>query len=358
MPPARSTLLIAFLAQLPNPGGPLAGQEAPLFESQETVRLTIRAPLERIFAHRGQESVEYPGLITVGTPAQGGETVKVDIRTRGRSRLDRRICRFPPLRLDFPADSVAGTLFAGQNRLKLVTHCQDDREEYEQYVLLEHLVYRIYNTLTELSFRVRLAHITYEDSEGGREPLTRYAFLIEHEEAVAARNGWSYILTPVVPPDAIDPENLALVEVFQYLIGNTDWTAFMADPGSNECCHNMKPIGAPAGPVFTLPYDFDVSGLLNTRYANRLYGANLERLGLRNVRQRRFRGICGSAPHWPAIFARFNELRPTIEGLFRDQEGLNPDVLEDTLDYIDDFYGVINDSGNVRREFQRRCTEV
>jgi len=338
-------------------GVSLTAQQAPLFESDEPVALTIRAPLEDIFDERGDEREEYPGIVTATTSA-GVDTLEVEIRTRGRSRLNPRICRFPPLRLDLPSTRVGGTLFEGQNRLKLVTHCQDDRDEYEQYTLLESLVYRMYNELTDLSFRVRLARVTYEDSAGDRETITRFGFLIEHEDAVAARNGWDYIVTPVVPPSAIDPENLALVEVFQYMIGNTDWTAFMADDGSNECCHNMAPIGRATGPVFTLPYDFDVSGLLNTRYANRLFEANLERLGLRNVRQRRFRGLCRSAPYWPDIFARLNELRPTLEGLFTSQEGLEPKVLEDTLDYLGDFYEVINDARAVRREFEQRCLEA
>jgi len=351
-----TTLALTASAQLLVGIGPLAAQEGPLFASDDVVTLTIRAPLEEIFEHRQEDSDEYPGTVTVTTP--GADTLDVEIRTRGRTRLSSRICRFPPLRLDFPRSRVAGTLFEGQNRLKLVTHCQDDREEYEQYVLLESLVYRVYNLLTDLSFRVRLARVTYEDTGGDRETVTRYGFLIEDVEAVAARTGWSYLATPVVPPDVVDPGNLALAEVFQYLIGNTDWSAFKADAGSNECCHNMKPIGGPAGPVFTLPYDFDVSGLLNTRYANRLFRGNLEELGLKNVRERRFRGLCRSAPYWPEIFGRLNERRADIEALFRGQENLDPEVLEDRLEYIADFYDVINDERAVRREFERQCTNA
>ncbi len=355
------TLWMAAAAQIVFAGGAnsLAAQDGPLFASHDLVALTIHAPFQDIFEHRGQESEEYPGVVVMRGESGESDTVDVDIRTRGRARLAKRICRFPPLRLDFPKDSVAGTLFEGQNKLKLVTHCQDDREEYEQYVLLEYLIYRVYNTLTELSFRVRLARITYEDTGGDRDTVTRYGFLIEHEDAVAERTGWEYIVAPVIPPDALDPENLAQAEVFHYLIGNTDWSAFKPDGGSSECCHNTKPIGdAATGPVFTLPYDFDITGLLNTRYANQLYRGNLDDMGLRNVRQRRFRGRCRSAPLWPAVFATFNERRSEIEALFRNQDGLDDDVLEETLEYIEEFYEVINDEGRVRREFERRCREI
>jgi hypothetical protein len=329
------TLAAVGVARLVSVAGsaPLAGQERPLFKSHEVVALTLRAPFGDIFQHRGDESEEYAGVVVVRGRSTEKGTVEVGVRTRGHSRLMKRICRFPPLRLDFPRSRVVGSLFEGQDKLKLVTHCQDDREDYEQYVLLEYLIYRIYNTLTPLSFRVRLARITYEDSEGDRDTVTRYGFLIEHEEAVAERTGWSYLVAPQVPPDMTDPQNLALVGVFQYMIGNPDWSAFQSGPGTSECCHNTKPIGTPVGPVFTLPYDFDISGLLNTRYADRLFSGNLEKLGLRNVRQRRFRGLCRSAPLWPGIFRRFNERRAEIG----------------------DFYEVINDEDRVRREFERHC---
>ena len=325
-----------------------------LFTSHDVVSITIRAPFEDIFDERGQEAEEYPGLVTIHGEGDSS-TVDVEIRTRGRARLAKRICKFPPLRLDFPKDSVTGTLFEGQNKVKLVTHCQDDREEYEQYVLLEYLIYRTYNMVTDLSFKVRLAQITYEDAQEDRETVTRFGFLIEDDETMAARNGWQSLAIPGVPPQFLDPENLANAEVFHYLIGNTDYSAFKADPGNPECCHNTKPIGSPSGPVFTVPYDFDLTGLLNTRYANRLYRGNLEVLGLRNVRQRRFRGLCQSAGYWPSSFAMFNELRPEIEDLFRAQEGLEEDVLEEGLEYIGDFYEVINDEGKIRREFERQC---
>ena len=81
-------------------------------------------------------------------------------------------------------------------------------------------------------------------------------------------------------------------------------------------------------------------------------------MGLRNIRQRRFRGLCVSAPLWPEVFATFNQRRSDIEGLFRNQEGLDENVLEKSLDYIDDFFEVINDDGKVRRELERYCLDT
>ena len=345
--PIRGLMLVLAAAV------PAQAQDPPLFASDEVVALTIRAPLEQIFGHRDQESEEYPGVIVVDAGTRL-DTVEVDIRTRGRSRLDRRICRFPPLRLDFPRSRVAGTLFEEQDKVKLVTHCRDD-DRFEQDMLVESLAYRILNVLTDVSFRVRVARITYEDTDGDRDPVTRYGFLIEHEEAVAGRTGWRYLPVPTVPPEATDPDHLALLEVYQYLIGNTDWSAFAADPGSDECCHNTKPIGAPTGPVFALPYDFDITGLVDAPYARNLYQANLQQLGIRSVRDRRFRGVCSTEPLWPGVLATLREHRADIEGLIRGQEGLHPDRRDEALQYVGSFYDELEDEPRLLERFRDTC---
>jgi hypothetical protein len=332
--------------------------QSSLFNSHDFLVLTIEAPLTTIFKDRGQESEEHPGTVSYDNADGNAVTLPVDIRTRGKTRLQPKICRFPPLRLDFPSDEVGGTLFAGQDKMKLVTHCQDSRSEYEQYVLQEYLIYRTYNLLTEMSFQVRPAHITYVDTDGERDTLTRYAFLIEDEDAMAARSNWGVLHTPLIPPHEMDPMQLALLEVFQYMIGNTDWSAFMREPGREECCHNTKPIGDPAGPVFSVPYDFDITGVVATRYANRLFRENLERANLRTVRQRLYRGACASGMYLDQIFHAFNEQRESIYALYREQEALEPEIMEKSLEYYDDFYEIINDSGKIRREFTRKCREI
>ncbi len=331
--------------------------DVPLFASHDALTFTVEAPLKSIMKEREQVSEEFPGAVIVDSP--GGETVSlsVKVRTRGKSRLQKRVCKFPPLRLNFQQDSVAATMFEGQDKLKLVTHCQDDKDEYQQYVLLEYLTYRTYNLLTELSFRVRLARITYVDTEESRDPATSYAFLIEDEEMMSVRNGWEFLAVPQIPPAMVDPTNLALVEVFQYFIGNTDYSAFMPEPEKHECCHNTKPIGTMAGPVFAVPYDFDLSGLVDTRYANRLYRGNLEQLGIRNVRDRLYRGMCVSQGELPDVFDLFNQKREEIYALYREQQDLDPKVLEETTKFIDKFYEVINDEGKTKREFRDRCRE-
>ncbi len=334
---------------------PSAPEPAGLFLSSEPLHITLEAPLETITNDRGQDGDEYPGVLVVGEGDQR-HVVGVMIRTRGNSRLRKDICRFPPLRLKFAADEARGTPFAGLDKVKLVTHCQDGRDEYEQYVLREYLVYRIYNLMTDLSFQVRLARVTYVDADGKRDTTTNHAFLIEPEDVLARRTGWKNLSIPVIPPDAVEQQQLARLSVFQYLIGNLDWSAFMHQAGERECCHNGKPIGDYSGPIYIVPHDFDIAGIINTRYANRLFGPG-ERLGIRSVRQRLYRGSCAVEPYLGVVFEELNERREALYGLY-ELEGLGEKVVRDTRKYLDEFYDTINDAKKVKREFVDKCRDI
>jgi hypothetical protein len=345
------------LAQDPVPDSARPHQaSAQLFASHEPLPLTIEAPFTSMFKEREDDAKEFPGKVTVHSADRPSVALDVDIRTRGKARLSRQICQFPPLRPDFPRTRVESTVFAGQDRLKLVTHCQDGRGEYEQYVLQEYLVYRVLNLLTDLSFLVRLVRGTYVDTEAKRDTVTRYGFLIESDEMLGIRTGGGEpVHVPGVPPAWVDAEYLALVEVFQYLIGNPDWSAFAKAANEDTCCHNTIPIGAPAGPVFTVPYDFDITGIVNPRYADELFQPETRRLGITRVRDRVYRGLCVSAVYFPSVFAKFNERREAIYALYAGLPQLDFRVLKDTRGYLDAFYRTINDPKAVEREFHRRC---
>lgn len=329
---------------------------APVFASDEPLRLTIEAPLNSIFKARGDQGKEYPGKVTVHQGDRPLVVIDVDIQTRGKARLNPNTCEFPPLRLDFPRDQVEATVFAGQDRLKLVTHCQDRREHYEQYVLQEYLAYRIFNLLTDVSFLVRLVRNTYVDTDAKRDTVTRFGFLIENDSMLGIRTGVGVpVHVPNVPPVWEDPEYLALVEVFQYLIGNPDWSAFARTPDNDECCHNTAPVGSPGGPVFSVPYDFDITGIVYPQYADKVFQPQTRNLGIYRVRDRVYRGFCVSAPALPAVFAKFNEQREAIYALYAGMPDLDAKVLEDTREYLDQFYRTINDPKAVEREFHARC---
>ncbi len=322
----------------------------PLFVSQETLSLTLEAPLDEVFRERGQESSYHDGVLTMEGSDSVPLVLNIRVKTRGKFRLQRSTCSFPPLRIDFRRQQVGGTLFEGQNRLKLVTHCRNGRSEYEQYVLKEYLAYRVLNVLTDLSFRVRLARITYIDTEEEQDTVTAYGFLIEDEDDVAARNGGEVLSAPQVPPLSYDQPQLALVEVFQYLVGNPDWDAFSKPPDAEDCCHNIKVIGSQGGPVYPIPYDFDFTGMVDARYATPDRSLNIE-----TVRQRVFRGICRPQEDLNEALQVVAARQGEVYSLFNNQDDLELDELERSIEYLDEFFEILYDEGRVRGRMVRPC---
>ncbi len=327
-------------------------QTVPLFASHDVLELRIEAPLTRIFKDRGQDSEYHPG--TLSYVDDSGDSVVLDIRarTRGYFRLQKRICGFPNLHINFRRRQVENTVFAGQNRVSIVAHCQDNRSEYEQFTLQEYLIYRTFNQLTDKSVRVRLARATYIDTDGKRDSLTKYMFILEPFEMLAARHGWEVLEVPFVPPYQQDQFSLLLVEVFQFLIGNTDWSTFQKSAGQS-CCHNGKLIGTMAGPVIPVPYDFDWSGVISAPYARPHPQA-----GVRHVRERRYWGICRPPEEFAPVFDLLNDRRAAIYELWRGLEGLEQRRLDNTLEYFDEFYQIINDPGKTKREILMKCRHV
>lgn len=319
-----------------------------LFEGHGLLELQLEAPLREVFADRGEERTYRPAVLVYRTAEGITRRLNLKIRTRGFYRLREDVCRFPPLRLNFARKAVEDTPFAGQDKLKLVTHCRR-YSIYQQYVLEEYLLYRTFNLLTERSFRVRLARITYVDTSRADDRETRYAFLIEDAAALASRVGAEPLEVRQIEREAFDPEALGLVEVFQYMIGNTDWSTFAGEPGES-CCHNMKLFRLGGGSAVPVPYDFDLSGAIHTRYAT-----PNPKLGIRSVRTRLYRGTCKPESVLQRSLARFNARREAIYALYRSQGGLDPRRLEKALDYYDEFYATINDPRKVQRWFVEPC---
>lgn len=342
-------VVVAVAQEAPADSLRVSAETAPLFASQEALEVTIEGPLQTIFRERGDESNYHDAVLWYLSETGERITLDVGVKTRGNFRLQRRICDFPNVRLNFKRDQVEGTVFAGQDRLPLVAHCQDKKPEYEQFGLQEYLVYRTFNQLTDVSVRVRLAHFTWIDTDGSRDTVTKYGFFLEHFDNMAARHGWQVLEVPVVPPDQQDQHQLALFEVFQYMIGNTDWDPFTADEGES-CCHNAVLVGTMAGPVLPVPYDFDWSGVISTPYAR-----PDPKLGIRHVRDRRYWGVCRPAAEFAPIFALFNEKRDAIYDVWRHQVGLEEDRLNDALEYFDEFFEIINDSRKAESRILGMC---
>lgn len=249
-----------------------------LFKSDSIINIIIIADFKRLLRNRITKPQYRNAKIYYFTQDTVPVYLEVKVRQRGNFRRQSTICSFPPLSLNFKKSSVGGSLFEGQDKIKLVTHCRE-RADYEQNVLKEYLAYKIYNELTDFSYRVRLAKVTYIDSSGRRKPISRYGFFIESQNEFEQRNCVSKVPTKNLHQEVVDRFQITLVSVFQYLIGNTDWSV------PNR--HNIDLyIGAVQKPFIPVTYDFDFSGLVAAPYA-----FPQPMLGIKNVTTRLYRGF-------------------------------------------------------------------
>lgn len=320
------------------------GQPPPreLFVSEAPVRFALEADFALLDQDRSRESEERPGRVIV-TGRDGSRTeIPVEVRTRGNFRLRPSICTLPPLRLDFPASEPFGTVFDGVDKLKLVTRCKD-QGQFEQNLLEEYLAYRIYNLITDVSFRVQRVEITYLDSSGQSRPTTRPAFLIEEDEALAARLGGEVVEVPGLEPDMLDPGELGLMYIFQYMIGNTDW--------STDSGHNVEFIRTPET-IFAVPYDFDFSGLVDAPYAG---PAPSVADTIRSVRDRLYRGYCVEGMDQQAVLNRFREVRHDILTLVEDLAGMSYPSRLSARRYLEEFFDDLGYPHRVEQNILLAC---
>jgi hypothetical protein len=315
----------------------------PLFSSNEPIELRIEAPWRRLRRAPEDEGPFDAELRLIGD-IQGPSTLPLTVEKRGVTRQE--LCSMPPIRLRFDEDEVEGSLFEGNRSIKLVTHCKSG-SRWEQYYVLEMLAYRLYNRITDLSFRVRPVRLSYVDSERDRVSGPHFAFLIEDDRLVGNRHGLDKLEVDEVSPRRFSSLQASRFALFQYLIGNTDFSPLSSREG--DCCHNAKLIGEESlEPVHPVPYDFDSAGWVDAHYAS-----PPEQLRIRNVTQRLFRGFCVHNEGLEPARAEFLAAREDLVALVEAQPDLSSRSRRKALRYLDGFFEVMEDD----REFALRITE-
>ena len=315
---------------------------APLFEQSSVLDVELSGPISSLIDGDPEARTQLPfSLETEGVRHD------IKVRLRGNSRL--RVCKFPPLRLNFAGDQVEGTVFEGQDKLKLVTHCRN-YDDAEQDLLLEYLAYRIFNRLSDISYRVRLLRFTYNDTDGAldADARHRYGFVIESSTGLAARTGAQEIELTGVSRNSIDADQAALVYIFQYLIANTDWSIVRAD-GDEYCCHNIDLFKIDNVP-FLVPYDFDLAGLVNTRYAK-----PDPSLRIRRVTKRLYRGYCVRPDALRSALRKIVALRSEILAMPAELPGVTPKTAKTAAGYLAQFFARAEDEQKILNSFEQSC---
>ncbi len=270
------------------------------------------------------EVTELPAKISFETQDGDQEIWELKLELRGAFR--RRKCDVPPLKLNFVKSELKDRGLYKYDDIKLVTHCLE-AEEARENILREWVVYQMYEQLTDVAFRTQLVNVTYKDVRSSRS-IENIGILIESIDQLRKRLDMEECKDCMgMTRDNYEGEDLLRVAVFQYMIGNTDWSGHLAK--------NMKVIGPAEGntELIPVPYDFDFSALVSPSYA-----LPRKQLGQSRLEDRIYLGSPEEAEDCERVFALFLEKREAIEQIIENTEGLSDATRKDMLKYIKSFY--------------------
>ena len=322
-----------------------AAPATPLFASDAPISISIRGPVSTIAKSAERSPAARDATMSLaGSP----ESYAIRLSPRGITRRRKETCQFPPLRVDLVQAPAAASLFAGQRRLKLVTHCRA-AAGFQQHLLLEYAAYRMFNLISPLSYRVRLATVDYAEPDG-RPLASRYGFFIEDTGDMARRNGLQQARTgDRVPSAQIEPRQAARVAMFQYMIGNLDWS-MRAGPQGEGCCHNSRLLSGQGAALIPVAYDFDYSGMVDAPYA-----LPPEQIPVRSVRIRYYQGYCRHNQQALAAAAELRSRRGAIEAAFAQIPGLEERTKAKAINYLGGFFADIATDDSVRSKILKKC---
>jgi len=310
-----------------------------LFESDSILEITISGNVKELLNDRSDQPKDHPMNISYKEEDGSEISLIADLKTRGHFRKLSGNCDYPPLQVNFTKnEALKSSIFKGQNKLKLVMPCSGD-----EYVVREWMVYKLYNLITPYSFKARIVKVTLNNTKSNKISKPFYGILLEDEDQMAKRNG-GISVTRKMLPNRTEPNSFLTMAVFQYLIGNTDWSV--------QYMQNIKLVASDSLSVpVAVAYDFDHSGMVNAPYAK-----PAEELLMGSVRERRYRGYCiVDMKTFDPVIALYNKLKPAVYSIYKECTLLDEKDIKSTLKYLDEFYETINDPKKVKSEFGYPC---
>ncbi len=315
-----------------------------LFEKEEPLRMTLVSDIRNLKRHRKKEEYQPAGMTCL---MHDSILVTHPVRIRARGNFRRDNCTVPPFFLNIRYAGMKNHPLGDIRRVKTVVRCRHARQ-YEDYVLREYLVYKLYSLLTDYSFRVRLIELTTVDTgkrNKDKNTRTDWAFFIEPEELMAERLNGHEIESDRLSMQMVNRKKMDLMAMFQYMIGNGDYSVTGR--------HNLKIVSVAnedATGFVPVPYDFDYTGLVNAHYA-----VPGEGLPVKTVRERYFLGPCRSVERFREIIDIFLDHEEEIATLIRDFEYLDEDEKNDMINYLATFFLAVENDDFIERQIISTC---
>jgi len=305
------------------------------FIDEKPLTVSITADFKKLFNTK-KETPWYDATINLTMP-ESTTPITEGIRIRARGNFRKTQCYMPSLLLNFH-NPTSPRLYQ-LDKLKIVSGCGTTSRD-EQLVLREYLAYKMYNLITPLSFRVRLMRLSFEDVQGKIKKYTTWGFFIEDVDAMAKRNKMKEYEIATLQKNT-EQERMTLVSIFQYLIGNTDWSVLSF--------HNIKlvkPKNDSLAPPLAVPYDFDFAGMVDAEYA-----VPSEIIGTETVRERVYRGFARPLEEVNKAISILQEKKNDIYKLINEFELVPAASRKTIIKYFDEFYETVSNKREVQKIF-------
>ncbi|MEO8819457.1 MAG: hypothetical protein ABI267_07650 [Ginsengibacter sp.] len=306
------------------------------FEDTSVLNVTIKTDMVKVFRQKEKTGAKFPANFSV--QFENGSQINEPIVLEIRGHFRKNFCYIPPLKVIFKNKKTS--VLKPLGALKLVNQCKTP-EMYQQYLVSEFLVYKMFNLLTDKSLRVRLLNLKLIDSTGRKKTIDENAFLMENEKRFAKRNNFTVLKTDKVKYNLTDRRQMTLVDLFEYMIGNTDWGVSV---GHNVQLFHSK--NDSFALTYVVPYDFDYSGFVNTDYSSPAPNLNIS-----SVRERIYRGFPRSLNEINEALAIFKKQQENMYALINNCNLLTSKTKRSLTGYLDGFFEIIKKPDDVKRIF-------
>ncbi len=310
-----------------------------LFESDDIMDITVKFDITEYMRKRNDDYMD--AVITFYYDVD--DSVSYDIRLKPRGERRRQVCAFPPIRLNFKNTNTVYEDIDSMKNIKMVTHCNTPAI-YDEYLLKEYLIYKMYNLVTDYSFRVRLLRVKYIDTGKRARFYSKYGFLIEPIDLLEQRMNVMELENIPLRYNNMISDMLDRMVIFQYMIGNTDWQLVTY--------HNIKIVkkidqqkGIP------IPYDFDYSGFVDATYA-----IPHELFPIDDVRERFFMGACRPDTVYKRIIQEFLDNKDNFYAVKDNCELLGERTSKYVNDYLDGFFNLC-EKDRIINMFKLECED-
>lgn len=302
-----------------------------IFRDDRIIDVTLRFDVTTYLRKKPKD--EY--LKAEMTLSHGGDTIKRDIRLRTRGKFRNTYCALAPIELNFKKVDFGYADLDSIKKLKLVAQCSPG-ESGQEYLLKEYLVYKLYNLISDTSYRVQLLRLTYLDTSRDRKPITQYGFFIEPDDMLGNRINAVELKSATLNQKHVVPAVIDRIAVFNYMTGNYDWSV----PGQ----HNItlfKELSTSTQLALAIPYDFDWTGIVDAPYA-----IPAEIVGTESVRERIFLGICRSEDVFRRELDYFANKKNELYSVISNFDLLRPRQKQEITNYLDEFFDQLRGNKN------------